>query len=193
MTAGASVDAVELLTTDHRAVERLFRHLLAAGQVAAVENQRDLAQRIVRELSVHAAVEEQVLYPAARELLPDGDRWADESLHAHGEVKHLLGELDGLDPVDDGFESCVTRLMELVRSHVGEEEAELLPALHRLAGRERLQELGTAMEQAKEGAPTRPHPHAPERPPVHIVAGAVATVADRAGHPVRPLVRGPQS
>jgi hemerythrin superfamily protein len=192
MTTGASADAIELLAADHRAVEQLFRHLAAAGEVGAVENQRDLAQRIVRELSVHAAVEEQVLYPAVRTLLPEGDRLADTSLEDHAEVKRALADLDGRDPSDDGFEPCAARLAELVRSHVAEEEGELFPALQ-AAGRERLQELATALERARKVAPTRPHPHVPDRPPANIVLGAVAAVADRARDAARSLVGEPQS
>ncbi len=193
MTTGASADAVELLTTDHRTVEQLFRHLRAAGEVGASENQRDLVQRIVRELSVHAAVEEQVLYSAARDLLPNGDALARDSLDAHAEVKDLLAELDGCDPTHEAFEARVARLMTLVEAHVAEEEGELFPELRRLAGQERLQELGTTMEQAKKQAPTRPHPYAPDRPPPSIVAGAVAAVADLARDSARTLVREPYS
>lgn len=186
-TTGASADAVELLAADHREVEQLFRHLERASGSTATENQRDLAERIVRRLSVHAAVEEQVLYPAVRELLPDGDRVADDSLGDHAELKRMLADLDGRQADDPMFLPGFMAAMEVVRTHVADEEGSLFPALRQAAGQERLQELGTAMERARATAPTRPHPLAPDRPPANIVAGAIAAVADRARDAVRRL------
>lgn len=177
---GAAPDAVELLTADHRVVEQLFGHLEQAAGTSAVENQRDLSQRIVRELSVHAAAEEQVLYPTVRAMLSEGEARADDALQEHGAVKHLLAELDGMDPTDERFLAGFLRLMAVVRTHVDEEEGALFPELRQAVGQERLTEMGTLLERARATAPTRPHPHVPDRPPANIVAGAVTAVADRA-------------
>jgi hypothetical protein len=47
---------------------------------------------------VHAVIEEEILYPAMREVLPDGDRLVDEALQEHQEAKELLSRIDGKDP-----------------------------------------------------------------------------------------------
>lgn len=182
---GARPDVVEVLTSDHRLVDQLFHQFELASSTEAYENQRDLAQKLVRELSVHSVAEEQVLYPVMRRVLENGDRLADECLEAHAELKRLLADLDGIGPHDEGFVSGFTQLAALVREHVVEEEGLLLPQLQEAVDAEELLDLGAAVEQAKRLAPTRPQPHAPNRPPGNIVAGALAAVADNA----RDLVR----
>lgn len=178
-TTGVAADAVELLTADHRMVEQLFHQLELATATDAVENQRDLAQRIVRELSVHASVEEQILYPALREVLEDGDRIAGHSLEEHATVKRLLAGLDGMEPRDEGFAAAFVELRDTVREHVTEEESRLFPQLADALGPEQLLDLGTALTKARAMAPTRPHPHAAARPAANLVAGAIAAMAGR--------------
>lgn len=182
---GARPDAVELLTADHRTVEQLFHQFELASKTSAVENQRDLAQRIVRELSVHAAAEEQVLYPAIRRALDGGEHAADEGIAEHAELKQLLADLDGVQPDDERFFPGFRRVMEVVRAHVADEEGALLPRLREAVGQEELYELAEALVGAKRLAPTRPHPHAPSRPPGNIVVGAAAALSDR----TRDLIR----
>lgn len=166
-------------------MEQLFRQFELASKTSAVENQRDLAQRIVRELSVHAAAEEQVLYPAIRRALDDGERVGNDAIAEHAELKQLLADLDGVQPHDDRFFPGFRRVMEVVRSHVADEEGTLLPRLRDAVGQEELYELAEALTSAKRLAPTRPHPHAPSRPPGNIVVGAAASLPDR----TRDLVR----
>lgn len=176
---GARPDAVEMLTADHRTVEQLFHQFELASTTTAVENQRDLAQRLVRELSVHAAAEEQVLYPALRRHLDDGEQLADDGIAEHAEVKQLLADLDGAQPDDERFFPGFRRVIEVVRAHVAEEEATLLPRLRQAIGQDELYELAEALVAAKRLAPTRPHPHTPARSPGNIVVGATASMADR--------------
>lgn len=182
---GARPDAVELLTADHRTAEQLFRQFELASRTSAVENQRDLAQRIVRELSVHAAAEEQVLYPAIRRTLNDGDQLADAGIAEHAELKQLLADLDGVQPHDERFFPGYRRVMDVVRAHVADEEEGLLPRLREAVGQDELYELAEALVGAKRLAPTRPHPHAPSRPPGNVVVGGVASLADRTRDIVR--------
>ncbi|HVF76186.1 MAG TPA: hemerythrin domain-containing protein [Acidimicrobiales bacterium] len=182
---GARADAVEMLTSDHRQMDQTFRQLQLAATTDAVENQRHLAQHLIKLLSVHAAVEEHVLYPAMRSALDDGDRVVEESLAEHGELKRLLADLDGKQPSEHGFLAGFEAVMDIVRRHAADEEQSLFPALRERLGTERLHELGDAMERARSVAPTRPHPHAPDRPPANIVAGALAGLTDRARHMVR--------
>lgn len=182
---GARPDAVELLSADHRTVEQLFHQFELASKTSAVENQRDLAQRIVRDLSVHAAAEEQVLYPAIRRALDDGERLADDSTAEHAEIKQLLADLDGVQPDDDRFFPGFRRVMDLVRAHVADEEESLLPRLREAVGQDELYELADALVGAKRLAPTRPHPHPSSRPPGNIVVGAAGSLADRTRDVVR--------
>lgn len=174
-----AMDAIVLLRNDHRTVERLFKQFEKAGSNAH-KTRRGIVDKVVEELSVHAAIEEQVFYPAVREAVPDANDEVLEGLEEHHIVKWTLSELDGMDPEDERFVPKMTVLMESVRHHVEEEEGELFPTVRQAMGRKQLGELGDALAAAKETAPTRPHPRAPDTPPGNVVAGAGAAVVDKA-------------
>jgi hemerythrin superfamily protein len=182
------MDAVTLLRNDHKAVEGLFKKFEKAGPNAN-KTKQDLVEKIVQELSIHAAIEEQVLYPAAREAAPDATDEVLEALEEHHIVKWVLSELDGMDPTDERFTAKVTVLIENVRHHVEEEEDELFPQLRAAMKRKELEELAQALEQAKKVAPTHPHPRAPDTPPGNVIAGVAAGTVDRAQDTGKKTVR----
>jgi hemerythrin superfamily protein len=173
------VDAITLLRDDHKTVEGLFRKFEKLGSRAA-KGKRDVVDKMIRELSVHAAIEEQVFYPAVRDVSEEIDETVLESLEEHHIVKWTLSELQDLDPDHERFDPKVKVLIESVRHHVEEEESELFPEVRKAMGRKHLQELGEALKEAKKTAPTRPHPRAPDEPPANLAAGAAASLADRA-------------
>ena len=182
------MDAVTLLRNDHRTVEGLFKKFEKAGPNAH-KTKKDLVEKIIEELSIHAAIEEQVLYPAARKAVPDASDEVLEALEEHHIVKWVLSELDGMEPTDERFQAKVTVLIENVRHHVEEEEDDLFPQLRKAMKRKELEELAQAMEKAKDIAPTHPHPRAPDTPPGNIVAGVAAGAVDRAQDTGKKTVR----
>ncbi len=175
------VNAVHLLLEDHRKVEQLFSGIEAAGGAGPDE----AVQEVVRELSVHAAIEEQVLYPSIREKVPGGDEMADHAIEEHQQAKELLAGIDGSEADSTERRSLLARLMMEVRSHVEEEEGDLFPKLQTAFGPQEQQEMGQALAEAKKMAPTRPHPNAPSTPPGNVVAGAAAAVVDTAPDALR--------
>ncbi len=183
------MDAITLLRTDHKTVEQLFRRFEKAGDRAHVEKRR-IVDRIIEELSVHAAIEEQVFYPVARATVPDTEDIALESLEEHHIVKWLLSELVGLDPTNERFDAKVTVLIENVRHHVKEEESDFLPKVRGELGRTALDDLGKALADAKKSAPTHPHPRSPAVPPGNSVVGTIAGVVDRVGDNISGLAQG---
>jgi hemerythrin superfamily protein len=172
------MDAITLLKNDHKTVERLFKTFEKAGDRAG-KTKADTVKSIIKELSVHAAIEEQVFYPAIRAEVPDTEGEVLESLEEHHIVKWVLSELEGMGPDDERFDAKVTVLIENVRHHVKEEETELFPTVRAALGRKRLSVIGDAMETAKKTAPTRPHPRASDTPPANLVAGAIAGAIDK--------------
>ena len=174
-----AMDGITLLRQDHKAVEGLFKRFEKAGDNAS-KAKRDVVDRIIEALAVHAAIEEQVFYPAVREAIPDVGDTVLEGLEEHHIVKWTLKELEDMDPDHERFDAKVTVLIESVRHHVEEEEDELFPEVRKALGRKRLGEIGEAMEKAKKAAPTRPHPKAPDTPPGNLVAGAAAGAVDKA-------------
>ena len=173
------MDAITLLKSDHKTVQALFKKFEKLGDQATTAK-REVVDKIIEELSVHAAIEEQLFYPAARANAPDAEDMALESLEEHHIVKWILSELDGMDPSAERFDAKVTVLIENVRHHAEEEESDLFPKVRAAMGRKELADLGAAMEKAKKIAPTRPHPRAPDTPPGNLVAGTAAGVVDKA-------------
>jgi hemerythrin-like domain-containing protein len=176
-------DAVTLLKADHRSVEKLFDSFEKAGD-RAHKSKRKLVDSMITELSIHAFIEEQVLYPAARQEIASARDDVLEALEEHHVVKWQLQELIGLDPTDERFVAKVTVLTENVRHHVKEEESELFPLLRKELGRARLVELGVELQKAKGVAPHHPHPRVPADP-VYLIPDAVTSVIDRAKKAVK--------
>jgi hemerythrin-like domain-containing protein len=169
------MDAITMLKDDHRSVEKQFKRFENAGPQAFAEK-RKAVERIIEELSVHAAIEEQLFYPVTRATVPAVEDVALESLEEHHIVKWVLSELEGMDPEDERFVAKVTVLIENVRHHVEEEESEYFPEVRSELGRKALTELGDAMAELRETAPTRPQPRRPDEPPGNIPDGTLERV-----------------
>src|SRR6478609_499347 len=167
------MDAITLLKNDHQTVEKLFKRFEATGDGALVER-RKIVDQIIEELSKHAAIEEQLFYPVTRATVDEIDDVVLEAVEEHHIVKWLLDELETMDPADERFKAKVTVLIENVRHHVEEEEQDYFPKVRAELGRNDLNELGDAMAEAKETAPTHPHPRSPDAPPANALVGAAA-------------------
>ncbi len=181
-------DALVLLKADHQTVEKLFTKYEALGSTA-YKTKRKVVDQIVSELSVHAAIEEQVFYPALRSALPDLEDTVLEGLEEHHVVKWTLDELKDLPAEDERFHAKVTVLMESVRHHVEEEESEMFPEVRKGLGRKELAAIGERLESAKLAAPRKPHPKAPDTPPGNLVAGPAAASLDAVAKKVRKVVK----
>ena len=173
------MDAIALLKKDHRTVEELFKRYESAGE-RSHKLKRKIVDQMIAELSIHAAIEEQYFYPAARKALEQDDEcMVLEALEEHHIVKWTLDELGGLSPEAERFDAKVTVLMESVRHHVKEEEHDLFPKVRETMEAAELKRLGATMERAKKHVPTRPHPRTPDTPPGNRVAAPVAMAMDR--------------
>ena len=171
-------EALAMLKADHQDVEKLFVSFEKAGD-RAYKTKRRLVDQMIEALSVHAFIEEEVLYPAARRDVASAEGDVLEALEEHHIVKWELQELLDLDPTDERFAPKVTVLTENVRHHVKEEERELFPLLRSTLTKVRLQELGAELEQARAVAPRHPHPRLPTGRPDHLLQDAVSSVIDR--------------
>jgi hemerythrin-like domain-containing protein len=142
------LNALTLLTNDHRRVDRLFgEHKQAAGNA---RRQKALFEEIRRELDVHAQIEEQVFYPALEgPFVTPMKAQIEEALAEHEEVKALLKLLAPLAPENAGYAVEFTKLADGVRRHVAEEEGTTFPAAREFLGIPRLEELGREMADLK--------------------------------------------
>jgi hemerythrin superfamily protein len=171
------MDAIDLLTRDHRHIEELFGQFRSGSD----EERRSSVEAIIRELSIHAAVEEELFYPAVRRQMPACRPLLEHGLDEHRQAKEILAALDGM--IDrshtEAFADMMKVLQKAITDHVEEEEGELFPSVRDGFTRTALDDLGTAMNTAKKDAPTRPHPHIPANQAAQVVLGRAAAVVDR--------------
>jgi hemerythrin superfamily protein len=149
------VDPITLLKKDHDTVEALFKRFEQAGS-KAYKTKRDIADRVVKELSIHAFIEEQEVYPAMEKL---GGEWLEmvEEAHVeHQEAKNALRALIGLKGDDPLLDAKMSALIGGVRHHVKEEEQEMFPKLRKDMAKPDLEELGARLKEAKKLAPETP-------------------------------------
>ena len=141
------MNAIELLTKDHRVVDELFEQAESSDGTAPAE----LFLEIKAELEAHAHIEESIFYPA---LQADGDEelieLTSEALQEHAQMKVFLGELDAVQSDSDKFEPLLTKLIEDVRHHVEEEEGEMFPMVTEQFDDDALETLGLQMQGEKD-------------------------------------------
>jgi hypothetical protein len=169
------------LVQDHRNVEDLFKRFEALGPGGDPAEKRRIVDKVIEHLSVHAEVEEQVLYPALRDALDEPSEVL-EGLEEHHLAKLALWELERLPAGHERFDAKVTVLMENVRHHMAEEEQDggLFDRCRASFGAEELDRLGQRMEAVRRTAPNRPHPFSPDVPPYNTLIGIPVAVVDRA-------------
>jgi hemerythrin superfamily protein len=146
---GHSTNAITLLIEEHRAVDAVFVELEALTPEDDGRAMTDLLRQVIDSLSVHAAMEEEVFYPAIRGLLAEGDSLADVALDEHQGARELMRDLASMDASEPGYASRVARLINEVRHHVNEEEHQILSKLRTVVGEPQLEELGRKLEDAR--------------------------------------------
>jgi hemerythrin superfamily protein len=141
--------ATDLLKKQHRSVEKLFKKV---ENTEDSRGRRQLMEQIATELKLHTKIEEEIFYPAVRELgTSKAEEMIDEAFEEHHVVELVLAELPKVDPEDERFDAKMTVLSELVEHHVEEEEGEMFPMAEKKLGAERIKELGQQLEQAAGG------------------------------------------
>lgn len=128
----AAPDALDLLMADHKEVKALFKaydKLAEAG--GDTEEKQALALQICTMLTVHATVEEELVYPAAREVLGEDEDLVDEADVEHACAKELVAQIEAGTPDDPLFDAKVKVLGEYIDHHVKEEEGEMFPKVRK--------------------------------------------------------------
>jgi hemerythrin-like domain-containing protein len=143
-TTDSPRDAIALLKQDHRTVSALFDEFEKAEE----EEQSAIAQRVCQLLTVHATIEEEILYPAAKEAFDDeDDDLVNEAEVEHGSAKELIAKIEAMSSDDEHFKATVKVLGEYIKHHVKEEENELFPQLKKTELD--LKELGAQLSERK--------------------------------------------
>ncbi|MEW6705220.1 MAG: hemerythrin domain-containing protein [Pseudomonadota bacterium] len=129
----AREQVLDLLKEDHKHVKKHFREFEKLDAEKDPQACQQLAMRVCDELEVHAQLEEELFYPAARQALAgkEGEDLLDEAEVEHTSAKQLIAELRALQPEDHKFKAHFTVLSEYVKHHVKEEEGEMFEKLGR--------------------------------------------------------------
>ncbi|HET9216906.1 MAG TPA: hemerythrin domain-containing protein [Terriglobia bacterium] len=111
------------MKADHDKVKKLLDKFEKADE----SSKQDIAGEAIKELKIHAAIEEQVFYPALRSEMDDADGLMDEADEEHHVAKFLIAELEQMQGNEDHWEAKFMVLAENVRHHIKEEEREIFP------------------------------------------------------------------
>lgn len=129
--------ATVLLEEQHRKVDSLFESLEAspagAGQL----------DELATLLACHAAIEEEIFYPAAKRF---NKEMVLESHEEHELMAYALKRLVAADPSGQSFKARIKACKDVVKHHVQEEEQELLPQMAEALGEQEDEALGKEME-----------------------------------------------
>lgn len=132
-----------MIRMDHTHVLSAF-HQYQVDAPARVK--KGLADTICLAVEVHAQLEEEIFYPALREISPD--EVLDRSKPEHDEMRSLIARLRALQPTDPAFDQTLLDLMRKVMHHVADEETQLLPKAERLLAGQ-LSEMGARMTRRR--------------------------------------------
>ena len=150
-----STDAIVLLKADHKQIREQFRRFTDAGEDATATKGK-IVDKIIELLTVHTYIENEVMYPEVRALLPDLADDVLESYEEHHVADVLVAELAGMTPDAERFDAKTTVLIENVTHHMEEEEQDWFPKVRERLGRKQLQDLGARMIELRKTAPTSP-------------------------------------
>ena len=143
-------DAIALLKIDHATVKKLFEK---EGKLTKKDGEKkaSLFNQIKAALEVHAAIEEEIFYPAVKkarsEHVKDEVR---EAYEEHKQIKSLLAQVSSITSADEAYDMKIKVLKEDVEHHVEEEEGEMFPDAKRLLGEKRLVEMGSQLAARKQ-------------------------------------------
>jgi hemerythrin superfamily protein len=144
-----------ILTKDHRMVSGLIRAFEMTSRYNAMVRRR-LFEQIRNNVMVHAQAEEEVLYPAMRNLMfMSGTSRVDESYREHQQLKDLLNDMQSMDPASDAFNSKFQDFKNKFEHHVDEEENQMFPIVRDRMSIDRQEQMGQRIHDRKMSLKTR--------------------------------------
>ncbi|MCW2527689.1 MAG: hemerythrin [Pseudonocardiales bacterium] len=153
-----ATDALVLLKAEHKEIKSVFKKFQDAGE-NATKTKGELVQKMIELLTVHTYLENELIYPEVRKLLPDLEDDILESYEEHHVADVLCVELAVMSPDAERFDAKTTVLIENVVHHIDEEEQDWFPKVREGLSRSQLSDLGARMLEMKAKAP-----HSPAQP-----------------------------
>jgi hemerythrin-like domain-containing protein len=151
-SGGTPQNAFDVLEKDHREVEEWLDEY---DELDDDERRKgELSKKICLALKVHAQIEEEIFYPAARDATGDDDL-IDEAVVEHAAVKSMIAEIEKMKPGQELYDAKLRVLGEMVKRHIREEEEELFPELQ--SSKMDLDEVGRDIAERKEELMAKMH------------------------------------
>lgn len=150
-----STDAIVVLKEDHARIRKLFKEFQQAGD-RATKSKEAIVKRIIEELTVHTYLENEVMYPRVRAMVPALEEDTLESYEEHHLADVLCFELFTMNADDERFEAKTTVLIETVTHHLDQEEQHWFPKVREGLSRKDLQDIGAEMVALRKNAPNSP-------------------------------------
>jgi hemerythrin superfamily protein len=168
-------DVVAFLKGQHQEIKALF------NQVDATEgdDREEAFYALRRLLAVHETAEEEIVHPAARRALADGETIIAARLREENQAKKTLAQLEKLDLDSEEFETQFAAFAASVITHAESEEEQEFERLADHLDQRRLESMRTAVKLAESVAPTRPHAGV-ESAFGNMLVGPFASMMDRA-------------
>ena len=141
---------IRFLMQDHARINRAFE------AYAEASSSLELALVACGELEVHAAIEEELVYPVLRDEVDAAE--ADAAEEEHAEVKEMIEAIQDMEPGDEDLPGLMKDLMQAMADHIEHEETVVLPALKEVLGT-RVEDIGReafGLRQALQGERDRP-------------------------------------
>jgi len=169
------IDVVTFLKEQHEQIRMAFSQVTASHG----EQRHAAFYALRRLLAVHETAEEEIVHPAARRALPNGDEVVSERLAEENMAKKVLADLENMELDSPAFEARFASLQQSVLAHAEAEELEEFEPLGSRLDDDRLERMRKAVTFAESVAPTRPHPGV-ESAVGNMLAGPFASMLDRA-------------
>lgn len=143
MLSRLSPSITNMIRLDHTHVLSTF-HQYEVGTSPRIK--KGLVDTICVSLEIHAQLEEEIFYPALREVAET--EVVQKSTPEHNQMRQLISQLRNLQSHDPAYDQTFFQLMNVVMHHVADEETLLLPAAERVLAN-RLGELGAEMTKRR--------------------------------------------
>jgi hemerythrin-like domain-containing protein len=144
------MNAITMLTDDHRTVKKLLRELESTTE-RGVKTREELFTRIKADLTVHEIIEEEIFYPALKEH-PKARDIVLEGYEEHNVVDTLMSELSSLPFDDERWGAKAKVMQENIEHHIEEEEGDMFKKARQVFDEAELEELGERMARRRVNA-----------------------------------------
>jgi hemerythrin superfamily protein len=137
---------LDLLKEDHQQVSTKFGEYLQS--TASEADRQKQAIEIIKALTVHAVIEEEIFYPEARKAIQTRTpELIDKALREHAHAKRLIAQVEAGLTDKVARDAAMRVLMSAVFMHVREEETKIFPEVRLSIAA--LDSIGTMAEMRK--------------------------------------------